>query len=338
MLFSPRLSSKDLSDLAHRLSVSLAAGVDLRRTWQRETEAARGSRKDQFAAVQAAVDRGDEWGVALAKTEGLLPPLFVEMVKVGEQTGQTAEVLDRLSSHYRFRHDLARMFMLMLAWPVLQLVGAVVVIGLFIWILGEFGISADSWYVGNRGLALYSLLMVTLGGGIAVLVVAMKRGALWAKPIQRWVTQLPGLGRAIQKICLARIAWTLHLLLNVDMDLRQVIPLVMRSSGNDYYAKLTKQVVKDIAQGQSMTNALAHTGAFPNSFLDALNAAEESGQISESMARLSKQYEQEAERAMKWIAGFVAAAVWLAVAALITTAIFVIFFNFVAPAYRIDEY
>ena len=327
MLISHRMSSKELSDLAHRVATSLSAGVDLRRTWQRETDSARGFRKDEFSKVQKAVDRGDDWAEALARTDKIFPPLFLEMVKVGEQTGQTAEVLTRLSNHYRMRYDMGRNFATLLAWPLLQLGLAVLVIGFLIWILGYIGDSdpLGMGLVGNRGLAIYTLLVATVAGAITALVVAFRRGKLWVRPVQRWLTSLPGLGIAIQKLSLARISWTLHLLLNVEMDMRQVIPLVFRSSGNDYYQQHTQRVLRDLASGQTLHRALANTGAFPPPFLDAMLAAEESGQISESMARLSKQYEEEAESAMKWIATLVGVAIWIAIGAIIIAAIMVIF-------------
>lgn len=336
MLISHRIANKQLSDLCHRLGTSLAAGIDLRRTWKRETESARGYRKQEFARVQQAIERGSDWGEALAKTQGVFPSLFVEMVKVGEQTGQTTEVLQRLSRHYRMRYELTRSFLTLLSWPLLQFGIAIGVVGLLIWVLGALGSknldgtptdALGLGLVGNQGVALYSLFVLLGLGAIAIVVVAIQRGALWIRPVQHWLTATPGLGIAIQKLCLARMAWTLHLLLNIEMDVRKVVPLALRSTGNDYYIRHTQQAVKDIASGQPLHLALAHTGAFPPHFLDALLTAEETGQISESMARLSKHYEEEAEGAMKFIATLVGVTIWIAIGAFILLLIFRIVTN-----------
>jgi type IV pilus assembly protein PilC len=90
--------------------------------------------------------------------------------------------------------------------------------------------------------------------------------------------------------------------MNVDMDLRRVVPLVLRATGNDYYVRHTKQVVAEVAAGHPLHIALGRSGAFPADFLDALAVAEESGRVVESMDRLSKRYEEEAETAVKAIA------------------------------------
>jgi type II secretory pathway component PulF len=134
--------------------------------------------------------------------------------------------------------------------------------------------------------------------------------------------RLPGIGAALQKIALARIAWALHLALNVAMDLRRVVPLVLRATGNDHYIRHTNQIVADIAAGSSLHVAFARSGAFPAEFIDALAVAEESGQMVESMDRLSKRYEEEAESAIKTLAAIFGFAVAAMVMGIIVLMIF----------------
>lgn len=331
MLLTPHISGKRLSDLCHRLATGLSAGVDLRKVWKREAENARGVPRELFRAVQTDIERGEPFAAAIEKTGKLFPRLFREMVGVGERTGQTAEVLHKLSHHYQVRHDLRRSFLMLLAWPLLQLAAAIFIIGLLIWILGAIGASnldgepldaLGIGLVGGSGALIFFGLVTVVVVAIITLVVAMQRGVFWMAPVQRYVTRLPGVGTAIQKICLANLCWTLHLLLNVDMDMRQLVPLVLRSTGNDFYIQHTQQMVADISAGQPLHLAFANSCAFPPAFLDALAVAEESGQISESMARLSKQYEAEAESAMKWLSVFAGTCVGLLVAAVIIWMIF----------------
>lgn len=334
MIFAPHITGKRLSDLCHRLATSLAAGVDLRKVWKRETENAPSRVRGQFRDVQRAIERGEPFAAALEKTGKLFPRLFVEMVDVGERTGQTSEVLAKLERHYRVRNELARNFLGMLAWPLFQLSAAVLVIGLLIWILGVIGAEdlngkpvdvLGLGLVGTTGVMIYVTIVGLVVAAVAAVVMAARRGAFWMKPLQRFVTRLPGIGPAIQKICLAQVAWTLHLLLNVEMDLRHLIPLVLRSTGNDFYVQHTERMVADVGDGLPLHLAFANSLAFPPAFLDALAVAEESGQISESMARLAKQYEGEAESAMKWLSMVAGIGVWLLVAAMIVVMIFRLF-------------
>ena len=58
-MLQPQLSNKALAELCHRLAVETDAGIDIRRTWQREAESARGRLQPYFAQVRDAVAHGD---------------------------------------------------------------------------------------------------------------------------------------------------------------------------------------------------------------------------------------------------------------------------------------
>ena len=330
MLLSPRLSARTLGELSHRLAVETESGIDIRRTWQREAETAKFRVRGEFAQVRDSLNRGDSLTHALSGTGQLFPPLFREIVDVGEKTGTLGRVFKRLSEHYRGQVALQRMFLLAIAWPMFELVVAILVIGLMIWMLGivaqrNHGQPIDVLgfgLIGNSGLAIYSLIVLTVAAGVAATVVAIRRGLFWTRPLQQAVMHLPGLGQALQKIALARLTWALHLTMNVDMDLRKVVPLVLRATGSDFYVQHTDQAVGIVASGHPLYKAFAATGAFPSEFIEALEVAEESGAVVESMERLSKRYEDEASTAFKIITTIASVAVALLVMGLIVMMIF----------------
>jgi type IV pilus assembly protein PilC len=309
MALQPQLSNKALSELSHRLAIETDSGIDIRRTWQREADMARGRMKPYFAQVRDAVARGDSLTSALTRTGAVFPQLFLEMTQVGEDTGTLGQVFRRLESHFRRQVQAERIFLGAIAWPLFELAFSIFVIGVLIWILGviptQSGEAIDplGWgLIGTRGLIIYINFIIAIGLCVAGVVIAVRRGMLWTRPLQRTLMLLPGIGAALQKIALARLTWALHLALNVEMDMRRVVPLVLRATGNDYYIRHTSQVVADAAGGQPLHIALRRTGAFPGEFLDALAVAEESGRTIESMERLSQRYEAEAEIAIKAIA------------------------------------
>jgi type IV pilus assembly protein PilC len=330
MFLSPRLSANALCELSHRLAVETESGIDVRRTWKREAESAPQRMRSDFEAISLAINHGDSLSDALAGTGQLFPPLFREIVDVGEKTGTLGRVFHRLSSHYRRQIEMRRMFLTAIAWPVFELVFALVVIGVLIWVLGFIAQRNNGepidilglGLIGNRGLAIYIGFLAVVGVCLAGLVVAIRRGVLWTRPIQRVIMHLPGIGQSLQKLALARLTWALHLTMNVEMDLRQVVPLALRSTGNDYYIQHTPQAVSIVAAGHPLHKAFAATGAFPRDFIEALEVAEESGAIVESMERLSKRYEGEAGLALKVLTTIGGAMVGLLVMGLIVLMIF----------------
>jgi type II secretory pathway component PulF len=330
MLLQPKLSNKSLAEMCHRLAIETDTGIDIRRTWQRETDITRGRLQPYIASIRDAVARGDTLSDALASTGSVFPPLFLEMARVGEQTGTLAKVFSRLESHYRRQVRAERIFLGAIAWPMFELAFAILIVGALIWILGVIAQRNNGkpidilgfGLVGTRGLIIYSILVTVVVVCISSVVVAVNRGMLWTRSLQRAMLQIPAIGNALQRIALARIAWALHLTLNVDIGLRRIIPLALRSTANDYYIRHTNQIVNIVTAGEPLHVAFAASHAFPSEFIDALAAAEESGRIVESMERLSNRYEEEAESAIKILAKILGFAVAGCVMAFIVFLIF----------------
>jgi len=82
------------------------------------------------------VGRGDSLSNALAGSGQLFPPLFLEMVGVGEQTGTLGRVFRRLSDHYRHQQQMQRSFLKAITWPMIELTFSIFIIGAMIWVMG----------------------------------------------------------------------------------------------------------------------------------------------------------------------------------------------------------
>lgn len=333
ILFSPRMPIKPLSALCRRLGMSLLAGVDLRTAWAREAQNARGrAARRHMAAVGRAINRGESLGDALASTGDFFPGLVREMVAVGEQSGHLGEVFAQLAEHYEGRLQLRRNFLAGIAWPLVQLAISLAIIGLLIWIMGVIGQPTGTkidmlglGLVGNAGLAIYLAVLAVAGGLVFLVIRAGNRGVLWARPIQRLVLRLPVLGTALQTLALARLAWTMSLVMNTSMELRRGLRLSLESTGNARYIDEIDRVEREIAGGNSIHAAFSAAGCFPPDFLDALQVAEQSGSLVESMSHLAGLYRDQARTAMATLTMLAGFAVWVLVAAFIIALIFRLF-------------
>jgi type IV pilus assembly protein PilC len=338
MIVEPRLSNKALAELCHRLTVEMESGVDIRRTWQREAESARGKIRPYFERIREALARGDTFSEALARSAVIFPPLFLEMAHVGEETGTLTRVMRRMERHFQRLVQTRRTFLVAIAWPMIELVAAIGIIGLLIGVMGWVGNRAGGkapdmlglGLVGGRGLLIYVTFWLTVVIAVTVIVAAMRRGLLWTRPLERALIRAPVVGGSLQKLALAKMAWVLHLTMNVAMDVRRAAALALRATGNDYYARHVEGVSESIKSGMPLAQALARTGAFPSTFIDTLAVGEESGQIVESMERLADRYEEESEAAIRVLAVLAGALVFALVAALIIWLIFRLFSGYMS--------
>ena len=331
MLFDARVKTKELAQLCRRLATSMMAGIDARTMWRREAEGrtSPGLRR-RLGQVYEAVSAGRSINDGLVRTGEYFPPMFREMVHVGEQTGQTAEVFRQLADHYDHQLTLKRSFVAAITWPMLQLTAAIGVIGLLIWVLGILptlpgGEPVDILglgLIGTPGLVIYLLIVGAIAGAILLVIHAVRRGLVWTRPLQRAVMALPGIGSCLQTLAFSRLAWSMHVTMETGMDLRHALALSLGSTHNARYTDHSEKVVTQVAGGQEIYEAFSATGVFPRDFLDTMEVGERSGRLPESMALLSEQYQDQARRALATLTVLAGFAVWALVALLIIAMIF----------------
>jgi type IV pilus assembly protein PilC len=330
MLFSPRMKIKHLASLCRRSGTALAAGIDVRTVWAREAGQTTGrAARERLRTVSEALHRGESMADALAATGEFFPLLFRELVEAGEQSGHLSEVFARLADHYEGQLQFRRIFLGTIAWPLIELSLAVVIIGCLIVALGVIeritGSRVDplGWgLVGTPGLVKYVVFLGTLGVFFFFVLQAVRRGLVWTRPIQRTVLRLPVLGKALQTVALARLAWVMHLTLNTEMDVRRALRLSLRSTRNARYTDQIKLIEAEVSAGNSIHEALLATGCFPADFLDAVAVGEQSGKLVESMARLSQLYQDQARSALAALSVLAGFAVYAAIALVIIALIF----------------
>jgi type IV pilus assembly protein PilC len=332
MFTNPSIRLRELAELSGRLAVSLEAGVDIRQTLARESTAQwRPRLREELHALKQAVDRGSSVTEALRSRGAFFPPLFLQLVAVGEETGKLPDVLHRVAEHCELRLRLRREFLTAIAWPAIQLGLAVGVLGLAILAMGflppmpDTGKPFDIFGLGLYGLSGMLTFFAIVGGIVAVLAVlgvAVQQGLAWTSGMQRALAAVPGLGSALRTLALARLTWALQLTLEAGMDVLRAVPLALRASAHAPYMEQSEEVVRALRQGADLTRAMTQTQAFPGDFIDALHVGEESGRLPEQLAVLSRQYQDRARQALSLITQLGAVGVWLLVAAVIVVFIF----------------
>lgn len=349
-MFSAQVNKKQLAALCRRLATSLEAGLDIRRIMTREAEGRSNPQlRRRLAEIDRQVARGVSMREAVASTGEFFPPLFREMIAVGEATGKQAEIFRHLADHYDHQLAVRRVFMIALAWPALQLVMTVFIIGGLIWALGAIARYTNSaptdilgfGLVGTPGLIKYFSFLATVTTVGLLAWQAIKRGWLWGKVVERMLLRAPFIGGALRAIAMERLAWSLQLTFDTDMETRQAVNLSLRSTQNGVFYDAAPDIARDVASGRSLTEAFERTHIFPNDFLEALEIGERSGRIPESMAHLAQQYQDRGRMAVRALTAALGVITVMAIAAIIITLIFKVAFfyigtinNFADPNYK----
>lgn len=289
----------------------------MRRVW--ETEARRGSSSQQqhAADVSRRLDGGDSLADAVSEQHGFYPPLFCEMVRVGEETGRLEAVLHQLAEHYDHLLQMRRTFIAGIAWPMIELVGAIGVIGLFILVTGMLEVDPLGLGISGMPLMVLYLLFVALAAtAVAVPIFGLQRGWFGPAPVLA-AMRIPLLGNCLQMMSLARMAWSLGMGIDAGMDARRSVRLAIRSSQNPYYLTHEASVDRDILAGKEIHEALRRAGAYPADFVDVLETGELTGQITETMVRLSEDYRRRSQHLLNLLAIVGGVLIFMLVAVLI---------------------
>jgi len=328
-MFSPRIRTRELAQLCRRLGTSLEAGLDMRSIWRREGEGAgRPAALRRYAQLHDAVTGGQSLADAMDATGEFFPLLLRELVRVGEATGRLGELFHQLAEHYEDQLARRRVFLGAITWPLFQLVAALAVVGLLIWITGVIGtVDILGWgLTGNSGLSIY--LAIVSGVAIAVMffVHALRRGVIAMRPVERLLLRVPVLGPALETLLLGRLAWSLHLTLGTGMDVRRAVRLSLRSTNHARYLDQIPAMDRHLSTGCSIHEAFVRAGNYPAEFLDAMAVGEQSGRLVETMAHLSGQYQDRAKAALATLTFLAGLAIWVLIAAFLIAIIFRLFF------------
>jgi type II secretory pathway component PulF len=324
-----RIGLQPLARMLYRVGTSIHAGVDLRGIWDKETMRGTPGYRQQATIVRDRIDAGDNLAEALGACGGYFPPLVRDLTDVGEKTGRLEEVLLGLAQHYEHLMFLRRTFLFGIAWPSLQLLMALGVIGLLIYVLGMIGSGAGSepvdilgfGLVGGRGLVIYVVLVALVFGSMGLAAWALLRGWFGTAPIQL-AMQIPVLGGYLRTSALSRFAWTFSLTLDSGLDAQRAMKLSLRSTQNPFYQSAIPAVDQALVQGREFHESLRATGLFPDDFLDSLEAAEVAGTPGETMSRLADDYRTRAATAAGALTMAATVGVWVTVGAFIILMIF----------------
>ncbi len=293
-----------LANLCHRIGASYKAGVDVKSIWEREARHGSPAFRVAMRKVADRIAQGDSVAQGMQATDGYFPDLTVSIVAAGESGGRLERSFELLSHHYDTMLRFRREMQMRLAWPVLELALAIVVVGLLILLMGwatSFGSDSKpfDWFGWGWSTAQYFWAYVTLVTVIIVtsglFIYGVRVGWFGLTPM-RLARRVPVLGKTIQIFSLARFAWVLSAVYEAGMNTLDGVKLAFRATQNYFYQQLQDRVVDRLQAGRQLHESLRETDAFPDDFVMYVENGELTGEIPESMNRIAEEYTAEAEK------------------------------------------
>lgn len=320
------------------MGTMLHSGIDVQKALRMTAE----KLSDRRAAaamgeVLNAIVRRGEIAPAMRDQGKRFPNLMIDLIEVGEQTGSLPEVFHSLSRHYETNVRLKRDFLSSLAWPVFQMVAAILVIALLIYILGILqGSNASSSFrfdvFGLQGPSgAVTWLFMTFGSMAAVFVTykVLTRNLAGRQFLDPLLMKIPVLGGCMRSFAIARFSWAFALTQQSGMSVKPSIHQSMKATSNGAFLIGRDTVWDRLNRGGELAEALEASDLFPEDYIQTVHVAETSGTVPEALDRLSPRFEDDARRSLRALTAALGWGIWALVAMFIIFMIFNIALQYV---------
>lgn len=331
MLRNPMISPKALFPFCHAMSRMLEAGIDIRKALETAVKSSRDARlRNTVYEVSRLIKSGHDLTSSFRKYARHYPRLFIDLVTVGEETGSLPEIMDALGDYYEARVQTIRDFRSAIAWPMLQLFAAIMVIGLLIYLLGLISSGTGAPPIDFLGLGLHGTsgaltwFGLTFGtiAGIWLVWTVVSRNLTGKVFLDPFLLGIPAVGNCLKKFAIARFAWCFSLTQGAGMSIKPSLTSSLNATANGAFIAANPIIWKEIHDGATLGKAMRASKIFPSEFLHFVDTAEQTGTVPEAMNRMSRHFDDEAQRALKFLTILAARMVWAGVAVMIVFFIF----------------
>ena len=318
-MFSGRLSAKVLVFWCRALKHGVDIGLPLGKTFRMQGKSGPAKGRELALELAARCDDGQSLRAALKPDAARFPVLFVELVGVGEKTGRLTEVFGTLEDYFQTVIDANRKFTQAIIWPAMMYVAAIFVVAGLLLILGLIA-PADGKGFDVLGLGLLgptgAMVWLAVTGGFTAAVVV---GVLYVKSHDRLrakgealALKIPGLAGCFRAFALQRFSLGLQMTGEAGLKADKSLELSFRATANAAYTAHALDSANHARAGNKIAPTLAACGEtlFPADYLDAISVGETTGRLPDVMARLAKQYQEEAARKMTLLASIAGGAVY----------------------------
>jgi type IV pilus assembly protein PilC len=298
----------------------IRAGVSIARALEVTIDRASEPRlAEALRSVLADVENGSSVSDAMQRRPRDFPSLYVAMIAAGEAGGILDDVLERLALLLEREAALRRSVRTALAYPLIVLVTAGLLIGfLIVKIIPMFaevfaGFHLDLPWSTQLLLAVGRTLAAPLpwlGLSAAAAAAALGISRFAATPagalaIDRLRLRMPVVGPLLHLSIMARIARLLATLLRSGIELVAAMDAVVTVAGSPVYARAFELVTSELRAGEGFAATLDRANLFDPLFLALVRVGEEAGAVDEMLLKVAGYFEADLASAIATLGAIV---------------------------------
>ena len=314
-LTQPKVSLDEIVMLSRQLRTLTKAGVPILRGLQGLAETTTNpTLSEALTDVHRQLQGGRELNAALARHPKVFMPMFVALVRVGENTGRLDEAFGHLGDYLEVEKHTRERIAAAVRYPLVVFAAIMVALVIMnIWVIPTF---ADAFARYNAELPLMTRILIGSSefflaywpGLLMALLVAAFSFRAWirtAKGEIAWsafLLRVPLIGTIVRKAVLGRFAQSLALTIRSGVPLVHALTVVAGVVDNAYVSERVQSMRNGIEKGDSVSRTAAATGLFTPLVLQMLAVGEETGALDELLEETAVHYQAEVEFELKRLA------------------------------------
>ncbi len=305
--FGNKINPKDISLFTRQLYTMVAAGIPL---VQALDMVAQGGKKlalqELIRQIKVDVESGTSLNESMGKHPAYFDDLFCNLVKAGEEAGVLDTMLEKVAVYKEKTESLKAKIKKALIYPASVVTVAIGVTAIIlIFVVPQFeslfkGFGADlpaftrmvidlSRFVQAWWWVIFGAL---LGGSVA-LINTHKRSLKVRRKVDQLGLKLPIFGTILELSANARFARTLSTMFAAGVPLVDAMGSVAGATGNAVYSDATLDMRDAVSTGQQLNFAMRQTGLFPEMVIQMVAIGEESGSLSDMLAKVADFFEED---------------------------------------------
>lgn len=308
-----KLKPQELIFFSRQLSLLLKSGVTIIQALEIIQENIKSKNfKNVIQKLREYILGGESFSESLRNFKGIFPEIFIEVVRVGEFTGNLDEVLSRISDFLEKEDELRRKVKNALIYPEI-VVGTVIVAVIFI-LLSIVPIFVNLFQSAGVKLPLPTRILLGISNGIKsywwiilpaiILIIFLfnlfRRTKNGKRTIDKILFNLPTIiGKIYRENIFLRISHTLETLIRSGINLGDSFLLLSRISGNDVISESLIRAREKVMSGMSISRVLFDEGIFPLLFIRMVSIGEAGGNLEEVLAQMERYFESELDNDIK---------------------------------------
>lgn len=307
-LFTPRKKFRDqeLISFCGHLALMIRSGVNIILSIEiMEQQSTNKEIRKIYGKILENVKKGESLSTAMEDTEEF-PDLVIDMVKVGESTGELDSILLNMEEYYQRDITVRNKVKTATVYPKILVFATIATILFFVYFVvpsfADMFADMDNLPLPTRMLmgmtsffqnnALVLLLMVVLSG---LSLFILRRNESFIIFRDSLLLTLPVIGVFNRQVITSRMSRSLGVFLKSGVPVLEALESTKNILKNSYLEKKFDSAIKRIINGRSMSEAFEEEEMFDPMVYGLMRVGQETGKLDEMLYKLSSIYDREVE-------------------------------------------